>query len=350
MIKIVLLFMLLISSMVASDEKIDQNILAQKILLEKQNYENLTTKIENLNNSLIINKKKLSNAILKIKELDKQLNIVNSKKNKIEQNVIDNVSQKYSINIGIDLINKNSFTTLVEKELYKIVLENAKNNIQKLDENYTDLNKQIKQNKNSKKKLNQFIKEQENIKEEHEEMQKKHASILISLNKKYTQYQQSLKIVNNEENKIKSILINLISSKKNNQINTKYKDEKTISPLKSYNIKQNFGKYKDKVYKNKLFSNSIILQTKTHNSKVYNLFTGKIVYVEQETKSLKNIVIIKHKSNLYLVYTYLDKISPTIKVGNWIKKGYVVGRVHKKLKLYIYKDKKFINPIKLFKR
>ena len=42
------------------------------------------------------------------------------------------------------------------------------------------------------------------------------------------------------------------------------------------------------------------------------------------------------------------KISPTIKVGKWIQKGYVVGRVNGTLQFQATKNKKYIDPVKLF--
>ena len=91
-----------------------------------------------------------------------------------------------------------------------------------------------------------------------------------------------------------------------------------------------------------------MLKTKIPNAKVYNIFMGEIVYTRKNAGSLKNVVIVKHKGKIHTVYAHLDKISPTIKVGKWIQKGYVAGRVNGTLQFQATKNKKYIDPVKLF--
>ena len=130
---------------------------------------------------------------------------------------------------------------------------------------------------------------------------------------------------------------------------SKYYGKKTISPLKSYKITKKFGKYYDKVYKMELFNESVTLKAKKKNSKVFSVFKGKIVYAKRNSGLLENVVIVKHSGSLHTIYSHLDKISPTLKVGKWIPKGYVVGRVNDKLLFQATKDSKYIDPAKLFK-
>ena len=130
---------------------------------------------------------------------------------------------------------------------------------------------------------------------------------------------------------------------------SKYYGVKTIAPLKSYTITKKFGKYYDEVYKMKLFNESVSLKTKKPNAKVFSVFKGQIVYAKQNSGLLENVVIVKHKNNLHTIYSHLDKISPTLKVGKWIRKGYVVGRVNDTLLFQATKNSKYINPVKLFK-
>jgi len=129
----------------------------------------------------------------------------------------------------------------------------------------------------------------------------------------------------------------------------KYTGKKTISPLRSYVITKKFGKYFDSVYKMKLFNESVSLKTRRPNAKVYNVFKGKIVYAKEHSGLLDNVVIVKHKNNLHTIYSHLDKISPTIRVGKWIPKGYVVGRVSDTLQFQATKNSKYINPTLLFR-
>ena len=84
------------------------------------------------------------------------------------------------------------------------------------------------------------------------------------------------------------------------------------------------------------------------NSKVYNVLNGKIVYAKKNAGTLENVVIIQHQNRLHTIYSHLDKIAPTLKVGKWIKKGFVVGRVSDTLMFQVTKNSKYINPRDLF--
>ena len=131
---------------------------------------------------------------------------------------------------------------------------------------------------------------------------------------------------------------------------SKYRGSTTISPLKSYTVTKKFGKYYDKVYKMELFNESVALKTKKPNAKVYSVFKGQVVYAKQNSGLLENVVIVKHKNNLHTIYSHLDKISPTLKAGKWIPKGYVVGRVNDTLEFQATKNSKYIDPLKLIKK
>ena len=128
----------------------------------------------------------------------------------------------------------------------------------------------------------------------------------------------------------------------------RFKGEKTIAPLKSYSIAKKFGKYYDPVYKIQLFNESILLKTKESDSKVFAILDGKVVYSKQDSGMLENVVIIQHKNGLHTIYSNLDQISPTLKVGKLIKKGNVVGRVDDTLTFQAIINNSYINPEELF--
>ena len=129
---------------------------------------------------------------------------------------------------------------------------------------------------------------------------------------------------------------------------SKYRGRKTIAPLKNFTVVQKFGKYFDPVYKIKLFHESVVLKTKNKKSKVYSVLNGKVVYAKQNSGMLENVVIIQHQNGLHTIYSHLDQISPTLRVGKWIKKGYVVGRVDNMLTFQATKNNAHINPQDLF--
>jgi len=130
---------------------------------------------------------------------------------------------------------------------------------------------------------------------------------------------------------------------------SKYNGRKTMAPLKSYDVVKKFGKYYDDVYKMELFNESVSLKTKIPNGKVFSVFKGQIVYAKENSGLLAKVVIVKHSNGLHTIYSHLDKISPTLKVGKWIPKGYVVGRVSDTLEFQATKDSKYIDPMRLIK-
>jgi len=128
----------------------------------------------------------------------------------------------------------------------------------------------------------------------------------------------------------------------------KYKGKKTIAPLDSYTITKKYGTYTDPIYGIKIFNESISLKPKKANAKVKTVFNGKIIYAEK-TNVLENVVIIEHKNGLHTIYANLSQISPNIKKGKKVKKGYSIGRVRDELTFEVTQKSYHINPIRLFK-
>jgi murein DD-endopeptidase MepM/ murein hydrolase activator NlpD len=129
----------------------------------------------------------------------------------------------------------------------------------------------------------------------------------------------------------------------------RYRGKRTIAPLKSFKVVKKFGTYYDPIYKIKLFNESIVLKTRNPKAKVVSVLNGKVVYAKKNSGMLENVVIIQHENGLHTIYSHLDEIAPTLKVGKWIKKGYVVGRVDKNLTFQATKNSSHINPKDLFR-
>ncbi len=128
----------------------------------------------------------------------------------------------------------------------------------------------------------------------------------------------------------------------------KYRGSKTIAPLDSYTITKKYGPYTDPIYGIKIFNESISLKPKKINAKVKTVFNGKIIYADK-TAVLNNIVIVEHKNGLHTIYANLSQISPNIKKGIKIKRGYTIGRVEDELVFEVTQKSYHINPIRLFK-
>lgn len=396
----------------------DIESLISKIKIEENNYKEIVNMLEVTDNKLFLNKLKLSNAnqsLIKLKQKSIDLQI---KKEEIEQKVIDYTIEKYAMSMGLKQANKESLSNIIDKEVYTLIFQNAKDEVFELNIDYLKINKATRKNQDKLSKTDQFINDQENIKKMYLEKQLEQEKVLNSLKSKHKAYQKHLKTIINKQNKVTDLLgsLNILKkkeitkeknrikrakellrkkelekkrkqqllAKKNKNKKTKktkkikyidkekfdddvnievrkigssakgikiskYYGKKTISPLKSYKITKKFGKYYDKVYKMELFNESVTLKAKKKNSKVFSVFKGKIVYAKRNSGLLENVVIVKHSGSLHTIYSHLDKISPTLKVGKWIPKGYVVGRVNDKLLFQATKDSKYIDPAKLFK-
>jgi len=140
------------------------------------------------------------------------------------------------------------------------------------------------------------------------------------------------------------------------QINSSYQKEKvaryrggkTISPIRGARLVKKFGTYIDPIYKIKIFNESITLKAPSSPAKVQNVLNGKVVFAGKSSM-LGKVVVVAHSGKMHTVYAGLSKIAPNIKVGRKIKKGYVIGKVNKKLMFEATKNSKHINPLKLIR-
>ena len=145
-------------------------------------------------------------------------------------------------------------------------------------------------------------------------------------------------------------------SQKVRNINSSYKKEavyayrggKTISPIRGAKVIKKFGTYVDPVYKIKIFNESVTLQAPSSPAKVQNVLNGKVVFAGKSSM-LGKVVVVAHGGKMHTVYAGLSKIAPNIHAGRKIKKGYVVGKVKRKLVFQATKNSKHINPLKLIR-
>jgi len=127
-----------------------------------------------------------------------------------------------------------------------------------------------------------------------------------------------------------------------------YRGGKTISPLPGGRLIKGFGTYVDPIYKIKIFNESITLMASSSNAKVYNVLNGKVVFAGVSSM-LGKVVVVAHGDKMHTVYAGLSKIAPNLRKGSRIQKGYVIGKVSKKLIFEATKNSKHINPVKLIR-
>ena len=125
-----------------------------------------------------------------------------------------------------------------------------------------------------------------------------------------------------------------------------YRGTKTISPIRGAKVIKRFGTYVDPIYKIKIFNESVTLRAPSKNAKVQNVLNGKVVFAGSSSM-LGKVVVVSHSGKMHTVYAGLSKIAPNLKKGSRIKKGYVIGKVNRKLIFEATKNSKHINPLKL---
>lgn len=323
-------------------EQTDQSSLQDVIGKEVYNlvFDNVKTEIMDLNIQYLKINKTIRDNEKKIKELNNYIK---------EQHAIQT---KYK---GLVTLHEKSLGSLKKKHTqYQKNLQEIINKQNKINDLLGSLNilkkEEIKKEKERKKRLAALAKKKK-------QAQSKRQKRLDALKQKSLNTKREVKPKATKElalqrkdldDDIDIEVRKLGSSVKGIKI-SKYRGKKTISPLKSYTVTKKFGKYFDKVYKMELFNESVALKTKVPNAKVFSIFKGQVVYAKQNSGLLENVVIVKHQNSLHTIYSHLDKIAPTLKVGKWIPKGYVVGRVNDTLEFQATKNSRYIDPLKLIK-
>jgi len=314
-----------------------------------------------------------------------------NKQNKIEEELIFVIAQSVTLSVILEDNYSVDETSLIELEVLKKMLESSKEKAALLNEKYYTNAKDIKTLGKQAKYLKQSIDNIDVKRKKLSSTQKSNKKSLKNLQVNKSSYKRKVKKMLSKQDELKKTLsrLNIIkidkikkakiekdrriafTNKKEFQklkalkneklpkvkkhgssyqaIKTKrYKGVKTIAPLDSYTITKKYGTYTDPIYGIKIFNESISLKPKKSNAKVKTVFNGKVIYADK-TAVLNNIVIVEHRNGLHTIYANLSQISPNIKKGKKIKKGYSIGRVNNELIFEVTQKSYHINPIRLFK-
>ena len=232
-----------------------------------------------------------------------------------------------------------------QKELKKVAQQQE--SLKKLLSNLNILKEEeLRKERIKRVKLQRLLAQKKKKKKEAEKRKKKKSS---SKREKKQDTIQTAEVRNQKYAKNLNLDVKKIGSSTSGVKVVRYRGKRTIAPLKSFKVVKKFGTYYDPIYKIKLFNESIVLKTKRPKAKVVSVLNGKVVYAKKNSGMLENVVIIQHENGLHTIYSHLDEIAPTLKVGKWIKKGYVVGRVNKNLTFQATKNSSHINPKDLFR-
>jgi murein DD-endopeptidase MepM/ murein hydrolase activator NlpD len=116
--------------------------------------------------------------------------------------------------------------------------------------------------------------------------------------------------------------------------------------LDGYVVTKRFGPYTDPVYGIKIYNESVSLRPTETDAKVKAIFNGKVIFAKQ-TAMLENVVIIEHDNGLHTIYAHMDKIAPTISVGQRLKQGSIIGRVTRELMFQVTQRNAHIDPLQV---
>ncbi len=381
-------------------------LLAKQIKLQNSELTTLEKQIINVNNDIKKHQNLLENSKNNLNKLQKKSKNLIEKKKTNEEQIVDTIIENFTSSIAIKLAKESSEKELIDNEIYTLLSEHSKDQILKLNNNYETITLNKKENEKKIDTIKDYIQKRTKKKVELNKLINEHSKSIKSLENKHEIYQKELKSVIRKQQELSSLLsqLNILKSKelkkerarrererkrllalkkkrekqRKGKSNTKsevqkryaqdidldvrmigsstrgvkisrYRGKKTISPLKSFKVIKKFGKYYDPVYKIKLFNESVILKTNRPKAKVYSIFNGKIVYAKRNAGMLENVVIVQHSNGLHTIYSHLDEIAPTLKVGKWIKKGYVIGRVSDTLNFQATKNSYHVNPKDLFR-
>jgi len=335
------------------------DLLAKKIHYQEISLQNTDRQIKELNLEIDKLKQDLNNSKAILSNLNDLKKGYIGKLNKIQKEITDFISENYFNSI----MNTENINDLINKTVTKEILKKYSIKIQNLLKENKAL---ITQMESVNKKIQNILQKQKQLQIKRTELSKllkKQKNDLALLKKQKNEYKIKLQKLINKEKALQNRLTKLKIIKKPKHtattanINVKkigsvyfksktasYRGPKTIPPIKGKIIKK-FGSYIDPVYNIRIYNESITIKANKSNAKVRAIFKGRIVYIGDTYG--KKIVVIKHKNNLFSIYANLDKVSPILKKGYYVKKGQIIGRIKNTLDFEVtYKDKP-INPIQV---
>lgn len=364
------------------NEKMDET--AKAILKQKKEIEVQEKHIANLKEELSNKEATYESSTKQLDELKGVQTNLKSTQEKLEEELVFTIAQSVSLSVILEEEMDASEKSLIEFEVLTVMLEESKQKIRKLNAEFYDNSKNIDTLNEHANSLEVEIASIDAKRKDLIATNKKNIKDLKSLEIAKNSYKKELQDVLKKQDQLKETLAklniikideirkakeaeqrrkafdakaavsddNLPNVKKHGSsyqaVKTKkYVGSKTIAPFSPYTITKKYGTYTDPIYGIKVFNESISLKPKQNNAKVKTVFNGRVIYADK-TAVLKNIVIIEHDNELHTIYANLSQISPDIKKGMRIKKGYAIGRVDDELIFEVTQKSYHIDPENLF--
>lgn len=362
------------------------NTLITKILADEKLYEKTSTLLVQSNKKIVKNRKKINSMKKQKVSLEKELKKLKIDQDAVEENIIKLIKKRYSKSLAIKYADKRSTKSVVDEQVYTILLNSIKVEVVQYNKVTDKLNKKLSGILRLIEKLTLVQSKQKELSRNNRKLQQEQKENLKELRKKHKLYIAKLKAAKKKEAEMKTLLTNLDIVEKTEPVkkdiakknvvkkkefspasqdfestindisnaslsiplNNQYNGLKTIAPLKNYTITQKFGKYYDAVYQAELFNKSIILNASSPNNRVINMLEGEVVFIKRNMGKMKNMIIVEHLNGLNIIYSNLDSVSSIISVGQTVPKRYILGTVGEELVLQATQDNKYVDPEKLF--
>ncbi|AJC87560.1 zinc metallopeptidase, M23 family [Campylobacter insulaenigrae] len=348
--------------------------LAGEILDNEKNLKKIASEINLLNGKTLKLENSVKTQIKALEQLNNQNKDLLKNKNQIEGKLIDLIAKDFAYDLAIPQNYIESEDGIIALEIIGNLDKIFNEEFLKISKDYEDINKKIEDKENQIAVINTSLKEYKNQIDELRNLRKKQeveiakqktdkeiytrklSSLQVqqqelrkTLNQlKIIQEKQEEKVVQKQEdNKEKNNIKQIGSSFQTSNVK-RYVGAKTISPLESYTVKQQFGNYVDPIYNIKIYNENVVLKSTNPDAAVRNVLDGKIVFAKA-TPTLKKVVIVENKEGIHTIYAHLDKIAPGVKVGRNIKKGYIIGRVESDLTFEVTQKNYHINPLEMIR-
>jgi murein DD-endopeptidase MepM/ murein hydrolase activator NlpD len=385
-----------------SGAKIDERIQSATSQLNeaKQTYTSLNTKLEATANKILQQKQVVGLQQEKINTLVTELNsketVYQSNKqnlngletqqsqlikhqNDIEQKLVFAIARNTSISLLINDDRAKEANAIITEEALKLHLKQINQEIKELNFIYGENATKISALSTQTKVLKQSIAVIDQQKQTVLVTKKQNEKAIAALEKEKQEYKQSLGRILNQQQSLQNTLASLNIIKREAMKPQKapppliavkpgskplpkgareaiseyqasktasYSGDRTIAPLDGYVVTKRFGPYTDPVYGIKIYNESISLRPTEADAKVKAIFNGKVIFAKQ-TAMLENVVIIEHDNGLHTIYAHMDKIAPTISVGQRLKQGSIIGRVARELMFQVTQRNAHIDPLQV---
>ncbi len=184
-------------------------ILANALSLEEEKFAKIENNLKKISTNIASNKIKLDQAKQDIELLTQKSKSIEQYKASVEEKIVKAVIDKYTTTIGKDYLDKKTLYEIIEKEKFKLIFENSKDNVLKSNIEYFQITNQKNDNDVKKLELEKFIASAKDEEKRFLDLKKAQESSIESLKAKHSDYQKELKTIVKKQNQINSLLSQL---------------------------------------------------------------------------------------------------------------------------------------------